>query len=88
MIKAASLAFVERDVIRAVAKRGSAVFNDAVNAHDRRVITTSEDERVHVAWKNDQWMVSPSRSSAMRGSSAWSIGDLVKHRRQYEHEQK
>src|SRR3979490_1289872 len=40
----------ERDIIRAVAKRGTAVFNDAVSMHmTAEVITTSVDERVHVA---------------------------------------
>ena len=42
----------ERDIVRAVAKRGTAVFNDAVSMHmTAEVITTSEDERVHVAKK-------------------------------------
>ena len=40
----------ERDIVRAVAKRGTAVFNDAVSMHmTAEVITTSEDERIHVA---------------------------------------
>ena len=51
----------ERDIVRAVAKLGTAVFNDAVSMHmTAEVITTSEDERVHVAMENDQWTVSPS----------------------------
>jgi CBS domain-containing protein len=83
----------ERDIIRAVAKRGTAVFNDAVSMYmTAEVITTSEDERVHVAMEKmtnvsldsrsillHQRRCQPSfdvgfaisRSSAMRGSSAW-----------------
>ena len=38
----------ERDIVRAVAKRGVAVFNDAVSTHmTAEVITTHEDEHVH-----------------------------------------
>jgi CBS domain-containing protein len=40
----------ERDIVRAVAKRGTAVFDDGVSMHmTAEVITTSEDERVYVA---------------------------------------
>jgi len=40
----------ERDIVRALAKRGAAVLNDVVSMHmTAEVITTSEDECVHVA---------------------------------------
>ena len=40
----------ERDIVRVLAKRGTAVFNDAVLMHmTTKVITTREDESVHVA---------------------------------------
>ena len=40
----------ERDIVRAVVKCGAAVFNDAVSTHmTTKVISTSEDEFVHVA---------------------------------------
>src|ERR1700746_509433 len=40
----------ERDIIRAVVRCGAAVFNDAVSTHmTTKMITTSEDESVHLA---------------------------------------
>ena len=40
----------ERDIVRAVAKRGTAVFGDASSLHmTTKVTTTSEDEHVHEA---------------------------------------
>jgi CBS domain-containing protein len=82
----------ERDIIRAVAKRGTAVFNDAVSMHmTAEVITTSEDERVHVAMEkmtNGRFRHLPViRHERLVGLV--SIGDLVKHRlAAYEYEQK
>ena len=63
MIKGSVIGILsERDIVRAVAKRGTAVFNDAVSMHmTAEVITTSEDERPSCGdGKNDQWTVSPS----------------------------
>ena len=82
----------ERDIVRAVAKRGTAVFNDAVSMHmTAEVITTSEDERVHVAMEkmtNGRFRHLPViRHERLVGLV--SIGDLVKHRlAEYEYEQK
>ena len=40
----------ERDIVRAAAKRGTAVFGDASSLHmTTKVTTTSEDEHVHEA---------------------------------------
>ena len=82
----------ERDIVRAVAKRGTAVFNDAVSMHmTAEVITTSEDERVHVAMEkmtNGRFRHLPViRHERLVGLV--SIGDLVKHQlAEYEYEQK
>ena len=82
----------ERDIVRAVAKRGTAVFNDAVSMHmTAEVITTSEDERVHVAMEkmtNGRFRHLPViRHERLVGLVL--IGDLVKHRlAEYEYEQK
>ena len=82
----------ERDIVRAVAKRGTGVFNDAVSMHmTAEVITTSEDERVHVAMEkmtNGRFRHLPViRHERLIGLV--SIGDLVKHRlAEYEYEQK
>jgi predicted transcriptional regulator len=41
----------ERDIVRAVAKRGIAVFNDEVSMHmTTEVITTHEDEHFTSSW--------------------------------------
>ena len=82
----------ERDIVRAVVKCGTAVFNDAVSTHmTAKVITTSEDECVHVAMEK----MTNGRSrhlpviSHERLVGLVSIGDLVKHRLgEYEYEQK
>jgi CBS domain-containing protein len=83
--------FSERDIVRAVAKRGPAVFNHAVSKHmTAEVMTTSEDERVHVAMEkmtNGRFRHLPViRHEKLVGLV--SIGDLVKHRLaecEYEH---
>jgi CBS domain-containing protein len=83
--------FSERDIVRAVAKRGPAVFNHAVSKHmTAEVMTTSEDERVHVAMgkmTNGRFRHLPViRQEKLVGLV--SIGDLVKHRLaecEYEH---
>ena len=62
----------ERDIVRAVAKRGIAVFNDSVSMHmTAEVITTNEDEHVHELMDKpvDGFAISP--SSAMNNSLAW-----------------
>ena len=74
--------FSERDIVRAVAKRGPAVFNHAVSKHmTAEVMTTSEDERVHVAMEkmtNGRFRHLPViRQEKLVGLV--SIGDLVKH---------
>jgi CBS domain-containing protein len=82
----------ERDIIRTVAKRGTAVFNDSVSMHmTAEVITISEDERVHEAMEkmsNGRFRHLPViRHERLVGLV--SIGDLVKHRlAEYEYEQK
>jgi CBS domain-containing protein len=82
----------ERDIIRTVAKRGTAVFNDSVSMHmTAEVITISEGERVHEAMEkmsNGRFRHLPViRHERLVGRV--SIGDLVKHRlAEYEYEQK
>src|ERR1700730_383439 len=71
----------ERDIVRAVAKRGTAVFNDAVSKRMTAVvITTSEVERVHVAMEKmtNGWFrhLPVIRHDNLIGLV--SIGDLVK----------
>ena len=82
----------ERDIVRAVAKRGTAVFHDTVSMHmTAEVITTSEDERVHVAMEKMTYgrfrhlpVICHERLVGLV-----SIGDLVKYRlAEYEYEQK
>ena len=82
----------ERDIVRAVAKRGTAVFNDAVSMHmTAEVMTTSEDEHVHEAMDkmtDGGFAISPS-SAMNKLVGLVSIGDLVKHRlAECEYEQK
>ena len=81
----------ERDIVHAVAKRGSAVFNDAVSMHmTGKVITTSEDVHVQVAMEkmtNGRFRHLPVICHE-RLVGLVSIGDLVKHRLaecEYEH---
>lgn len=82
----------ERDIIRAVAKRGVAVFNDAASMHmTAEVTTTREDECVHVAMEkmtDGRFRHLPVlRHERLVGLV--SIGDLVKQRlAEYEYEQK
>ena len=81
----------ERDIVRAVAKRGTAVFNDAASVHmTAEVMTTSEDECVHEAMgkmTDGRFRHLPViRDEKLVGLV--SIGDLVKHRLaecEYEH---
>jgi CBS domain-containing protein len=81
----------ERDIVRALAKRGAAVLNEAVSMHmTAEVITTSEDECVHVAMEtmtNERSRHLPViRNERLVGLV--SIGDMVKHRLaecEYEH---
>ena len=81
----------ERDIVRAVAKCGTAVFNDAVSMHmTTKVVTTSEDESVYVAMEkmtNERSRHLPViRNEKLVGLV--SIGDMVKHRLaecEYEH---
>ncbi len=81
----------ERDIVRALAKRGAAVLNDAVSMQmTAEVITTSEDECVHVAMEkmtNERSRHLPViRNERLVGLV--SIGDMVKHRLaecEYEH---
>ena len=93
MIKAVVIGILsERDIVRAVVKCGTAVFNDAVSMHmTAEVISTSEDEFVHVAMEK----MTNERSRHLpvirheRLVGLVSIGDLVKHRlAEYEYEQK
>ena len=81
----------ERDIVRAVAKRGTAVFNDAVSMHmTAEVITTSEDEHVQVAMEkmtNGRFRHLPVICNK-RLVGLVSIRDVVKHQLaecQYEH---
>ena len=82
----------ERDIVRAVVKCGIAVFNDAVSTHmTTKMITTSEDECVHVAMEkmtNERSRHLPViRDERLVGLV--SIGDMVKHRLaecEYEHQ--
>ncbi|QBR72248.1 inosine-5-monophosphate dehydrogenase [Beijerinckiaceae bacterium] len=82
----------ERDIIRAVAKRGVSVFNDAASMHmTAEVTTTREDECVHVAMEkmtDGRFRHLPVlRHERLVGLV--SIGDLVKQRlAEYEYEQK
>ena len=81
----------ERDIVRAVAKRGTAVFGDASSLHmTTMVTTTSEDEHVHEAMDKmtgGRFRHLPViRDEQLVGLV--SIGDLVKYRLaecEYEH---
>ena len=81
----------ERDIVRAVVKCGTAVFNDAVSTHmTTKMITTSEDETVHVAMEkmtNERSRHLPVISNEKLVGLV-SIGDMVKYRLgecEYEH---
>ena len=81
----------ERDIVRALAKRGTAVINDAVSMHmTTEVITTSEDESVHGAMEkmtNERSRHLPVISNEKLVGLV-SIGDMVKHQLdecEYEH---
>jgi len=81
----------ERDIVRAFAKRGTAVFNEAVSMHmTADVITTSEYESVYAAMEkmtNERSRHLPVIRDA-RLVGLVSIGDMVKHRLaecEYEH---
>ena len=72
----------ERDIVRAVAKRGTTVFDDAVSMHmTAKVVSTSEDERVHAAKEK----MTNGRFRHLRVIcherivGLVSIGDMVKH---------
>ena len=81
----------ERDIVRVLTKRGTAVFNDAVSMHmTTNVLTTREDESVYVAM--DRMTNERSRHLPVirdeRLVGLVSIGDMVKHRLaecEYEH---
>ncbi len=81
----------ERDIVRAAAKRGTAVFGDASSLHmTTKVTTTSEDEHVHEAV--DKMTVGRFRHLPVIRDEQLvglvSIGDLVKYRLtecEYEH---
>jgi CBS domain-containing protein len=81
----------ERDIVRAVVKCGTAVFNDAVSTHmTTKLVTTSEDESVDVAMEKmtDQRSRHLPVISHGKLSGLVSIGDVVKYRLgacQYEH---
>ena len=80
----------ERDIVHAINKRGAAALTDAVTMHMTRVVTTNEDERIHVAMEkmtNERFRHLPVMSNE-RLVGLVSIGDLVKHRIaecEYEH---
>jgi CBS domain-containing protein len=81
----------ERDIVRAVVKCGIAVFNDTVSTHmTTKMITTSEDECVHVAMEkmtNERSRHLPVISNEKLVGLV-SIGDMVKYRLgecEYEH---
>jgi CBS domain-containing protein len=80
----------ERDIIRAINKRGAAALADPLTMHMTRVVTTSEDERIHVVMEkmtNERFRHLPVMS-AERLVGLVSIGDLVKYRLaecEYEH---
>ncbi len=81
----------ERDIVRAVAKCGTAVFSNAVSTHmTTKMITTSEDECVHVAMEkmtNERSRHLPVISNEKLVGLV-SIGDMVKYRLgecEYEH---
>jgi CBS domain-containing protein len=81
----------ERDIVRAVANRGTTLFNDAVSVHmTTDVITTTEDESVYAAMEkmtNERSRHLPViKDKKLVG--VVSIGDMVKHQLaecQYEH---
>jgi CBS domain-containing protein len=81
----------ERDIVRAVANRGTTLFNDAVSVHmTTDVITTTEDESVYAAMEkmtNERSRHLPViRDEKLVG--VVSIGDMIKHQLaecQYEH---
>ena len=73
----------ERDIVRVLTKRGTAVFNDAVSMHmTTNVLTTTENESVYVAMEkmtNERSRHLPViRDERLVGLV--SIGDMVKHR--------
>jgi CBS domain-containing protein len=80
----------ERDIARAISKRGAAALTDAVTMHMTKVVTTSEDESIHVAMEkmtNERFRHLPVMSDE-RLVGLVSIGDLVKYRLaecEYEH---
>ena len=81
----------ERDIVRAVVKCGAAAFNDAVSTHmTTKMITTSEDECVHVAMEkmtNERSRHLPVISNEKLVGLV-SIGDMVKYQLgecEYEH---
>ena len=81
----------ERDIVRAVVKCGTAVFSNAVSTHmTTKMITTSEDECVHVAMEkmtNERSRHLPVISNEKLVGLV-SIGDMVKYRLgecEYEH---
>ena len=81
----------ERDIVRAVANRGTTLFNDAVSVHmTTDVITTSEDESIYAVMekmtKERSRHIPVVRDEKLIG--VVSIGDMVKHQLaecQYEH---
>lgn len=80
----------ERDIVRAISKRGAAALTDAVTMHMSRVVTTREDESIDAAM--DKMTSERFRHllvmSDERLIGLVSIGDLVKHRLaecEYEH---
>jgi CBS domain-containing protein len=80
----------ERDIVRAISKRGTAALTDAVTMHMTKVVTTSEDESIHGAMEkmtNERFRHLPVMSDE-RLVGLVSIGDLVKYRLaecEYEH---
>ena len=80
----------ERDIVRAISKRGAAALTDATTMHMTGVVTTSEDECIHVAMEkmtNERFRHLPVISHD-RLVGLVSIGDLIKYRLdecEYEH---
>ena len=80
----------ERDIVRAIRNRGTAALTDAVTMHMTRVVTTTEDECIHVAMEkmtNERVRHLPVISHEGLVGLV-SIGDLVKYRLaecEYEH---
>ena len=81
----------ERDIVRAVANRGTTAFNDAASLYmTGKVITTSEDESIYAVMekmtKERSRHIPVVRDEKLVG--VVSIGDMVKHKLaecQYEH---